>query len=443
MKDVIIKKIREQVLLHKDDLVVPKEYLLTNNKGMCKKLSKIDQNTWFSLEKSDLFKNDFKLENPKGLLKDKILCRKIKLKLAKDQKFKLDIWFKACTQMYNESIVYIKKTKCTAKRKVRTELKEIRDDIKRNSGVMLGKREIKIYTHTLDSMIGLACTNYKSAFTNLRNKNITHFRIRRWKFNTNKIIKLEHQCLNKPKATFYKLFGNLKTYYDGKEYDLTTIDKECVLKYNVQSNEYYLFIPVDKIAERSENRSNLICIDPGLRTFLSGVSNNHILEIGNNIQSKIKRKYLDIDELKKRKINGKKKKKILLRLRRKLKNLKDELHWKSINYLVKNYDNILIGDLNSKGTVKRGGVLQPMSKRMMYFYSFFQFKTRLKDKCEQYGCTLNIIDEVYTSKMCSSCGNIKTDLGGNKTYNCTNCNLSIDRDRNSCKCIYAKNFLKK
>ena len=108
MKDVIIKKIREQVLLHKDDLVVPKEYLLTNNKGMCKKLSKIDQNTWFSLEKSDLFKNDFKLENPKGLLKDKILCRKIKLKLAKDQKFKLDIWFKACTQMYNESIVYIK-----------------------------------------------------------------------------------------------------------------------------------------------------------------------------------------------------------------------------------------------------------------------------------------------------------------------------------------------
>lgn len=47
-------------------------------------------------------------------------------------------------------------------------------------------------------------------------------------------------------------------------------------------------------------------------------------------------------------------------------------------------------------------------------------------------------DEAWTSKTCGKCGHIKMDLGGNKQYDCEKCGLSIDRDVNGAKNIFAK-----
>ena len=49
---------------------------------------------------------------------------------------------------------------------------------------------------------------------------------------------------------------------------------------------------------------------------------------------------------------------------------------------------------------------------------------------------LIIKEEWYTSKTCTSCGNKKDDLGGNKIYSCIKCNLTIDRDYNGCRNIF-------
>jgi putative transposase len=43
-----------------------------------------------------------------------------------------------------------------------------------------------------------------------------------------------------------------------------------------------------------------------------------------------------------------------------------------------------------------------------------------------------------TSKMCSICGNIKEDLGGNETYKCQKCGTCIERDINGARNIYIK-----
>ena len=43
-----------------------------------------------------------------------------------------------------------------------------------------------------------------------------------------------------------------------------------------------------------------------------------------------------------------------------------------------------------------------------------------------------------TSKMCSICGNIKEDLGGNKVYKCTNCKTVMDRDVNGARNIHIR-----
>ena len=70
-----------------------------------------------------------------------------------------------------------------------------------------------------------------------------------------------------------------------------------------------------------------------------------------------------------------------------------------------------------------------------------------KDNLVKYKCSINnnnfkLVNEYYTSKTCSLCGNYNNKLEGNKIYNCKNCNSSIDRDINGCRNIYMKQFMK-
>ena len=45
--------------------------------------------------------------------------------------------------------------------------------------------------------------------------------------------------------------------------------------------------------------------------------------------------------------------------------------------------------------------------------------------------------------MCSYCSIIKKNLGGNKRYNCNNCNNTLDRDINGCRNILMKGLKNK
>jgi transposase len=58
-----------------------------------------------------------------------------------------------------------------------------------------------------------------------------------------------------------------------------------------------------------------------------------------------------------------------------------------------NYKTIIIGKWNTK--------------RIIQNLSFYSFLEKLKYKFLTENVNLNIIDEHYTSKMCTSCGNLK------------------------------------
>jgi putative transposase len=64
---------------------------------------------------------------------------------------------------------------------------------------------------------------------------------------------------------------------------------------------------------------------------------------------------------------------------------------------------------------------------------FFEFRTKLTAKCEEYGIELRFVDRFYpSSKTCHNCGCIKSNLKlSDRIYICPECGYTADRDFNA------------
>lgn len=323
-------------------------------------------------------------------------------------------------------------------------LKDKRNEIIKNCKSNIINKNIKIKTHILDCSIKIACSNYQSAITNFDNGNIKHFRIRYWKDKrSTRVIEIENCYFTKNSlcpSIFGDIIGYIKNGNKKINFNFNDIKKSCKLHYDKKIKEYLLFIPksINNI-KSSDKRNNIIGIDPGLRTFMTCLSENEIIEICNIKKSKLEKLINKKIKLGKIKINNIKVKKLKKSTNKRIKGLVDELHWKSIKFLTDNYKNILIGDLSTKGIVCNNNfVLREYNKQLAYALSFFKYRERLSYKCLIKDCNYIKVNEYYTSKTCSLCSYYKEDLGSNKVYNCNNCNSILDRDVNGCRNIILK-----
>ena len=89
---------------------------------------------------------------------------------------------------------------------------------------------------------------------------------------------------------------------------------------------------------------------------------------------------------------------------------------------------VVIEDLNVRGLMKNKHLAKHIQNSM-----FHEFRWQLEYKCSKYGIQLVIADRFYpSSKACSCCGFIKSDLKlNNRVYKCNSCGLEIDRDLNA------------
>lgn len=410
---------------------------------------KVQTNSWFTIRESISVKTD---EHKKTYILDpkqnvNYKCIKISLRLSKKQKRIINGWLNAYIDMYNIALKYIKENIKKDKNVInhmylRDKLmKEKKNIINGFSNVNFGnsKKNISIKIHDIDYAIKLACSNWKSAITNLKNGNIKQFRIRYWKKNKSiKIMDLEKNDFQSGSIR-KNVLGIISGTYNGKPFKFDKIDCDCKLRR--EGNEYTLYVPeiIDDKGDNDDVKKNQISIDMGLRTFITGITNNKIVEIGDECAKIIKEylnrkdKILDNDE-----ISDKIKKKNELMINKKIKNLVTDMHWKVIKYLTDNYQNIFIGDISAKGIVKKNGALSNMQKRVVHCLSFYKFKERFIYKCNVNKNNYKLVNEWMTSKMCSKCGTIKYDLGGSKKYNCEYCGLKIDRDVNASRNIHIK-----
>jgi putative transposase len=397
----------------------------------------LDINTWFDICESDTYKTFF---NDKKHQCDELTsvtrkCKKVILKLSENQRKTVDKWLLGYRKMYNASLEYIKKNVKTNKKvlnwkKTRQNLKNVKDKIVEDT-------DIKV--HNIDYSIKLACQNYKTGLTNLKRGNIKHFRIRYW--NSTKELKIMDLEKNDFKSGSIRknVLGKVNGYYNGKKYDFTEIKCDCRLQKNEKTKEYTLFVPEEIKIKENKKKGKVISLDPGVRTFLTGITSDKVVKIGEN-NNKIRKILKKKDEIMNREEIPKSiKKKIELRSNKKIRNLVDELHWKTINYLTGNYELIKIGDMSVKGIIsKKSSNINGMTKRMASALSFYKFRERLKYKCYITKTKYKLVDERYTSKMCSNCGNIDEKLGSSKEYKCKKCEVLQDRDVNGARNIYLK-----
>lgn len=469
----MVKKDPDKLLEQKNKLInsAPNNNLWIPKHNI--KMKYINNNTWFDFQQSD-HRTLLKKFNPKEIqfneFNDETLyyAKQVDLDLTKEQKKILQKHFISGIKMYNEALKYIKTNKIYKFEKVRDALKPICHEIVERSGDVKEKRRHRknkkgekrqinckkpkhyVKVHDLDLMVDLACCNYKSALSNFRAGNIKHFKVKKWKFNKKiKILHLEKtgftgedEKKKRINTMLRKALGKVKATFNGKEFDFGTVKCDSKIQYNDFTKKYTLFVSevVDKIDTNPVNK--IISLDPGVRTFMTGITEKNVIKIGSNCGDKIRYYLRKIDNINNSKMHLEQKRKLERKYNSIINNFVDEMHWKTINELTKNYKVILLGDMSCQDiTNKRRSKLDNMTKRVTYKLKFYQFKQRLENKCKIRSNYFKYVDESYTSKICSSCGNVKDNLGGNKVYDCSNCHKVICRDTNGARNIYAKAFV--
>lgn len=192
--------------------------------------------------------------------------------------------------------------------------------------------------------------------------------------------------------------------------------------------------------EITNNSNDGIGIDLGLKDFAIVFNGETYKNINKSAKIKklekklrreqrcLSRKYENLKKGESTQKNIQKQKLKVQRLYHKMNNIRADYINKSIVEIVKTKPSyITIEDLNVSGMMKNGHLSKAVASQ-----KFYEFRTKLKMKCDENGIELRIVDRFYpSSKICHCCGAIKKDLKlSDRIYRC-DCGYVKDRDLNA------------
>ena len=220
-----------------------------------------------------------------------------------------------------------------------------------------------------------------------------------------------------------------------------SLEKKIKLDHNLKlsriGNKYFIYF-VDFMTPETTNikTDKLVSIDPGVDMFVTYYSpHGECGEIGEDIPykiNKLRKKEKFIKE--KFKERRQKVESISSKINNKIVNLIDDFHWKTVHFLIRNFDKILIPRLYVSKCHKK---VKDMQREIRHC----QFVDRLIYKSSFYAPKeVHEVKEHWTSKTCTNCGNIKRNLGRNKIYKCDKCKIIIGRDLNASRNILLKHL---
>ena len=275
---------------------------------------------------------------------------------------------------------------------------------------------------------------HQSAFPNFKKKGKSDVKMYFVKNNT-KDCRCERHRLNIPTLGWVRIKekGYIPTTKDGWKIKSGTV--------SIKAGRYYVSVLVEIPDAKIANNSNDgIGIDLGLKD-LAIVSNGKTYKNINKsarvkkLEKKLRReqrclssKYENLKKGESTQKNIQKQKLKVQKLHHRIDNIRTDYINKTIAEIVKTKPSyITIEDLNVSGMMKNMHLSKAVASQ-----KFYEFRTKLKAKCDDNGIELRIVDRWYpSSKICHCCGAIKKDLKlSDRIYRC-DCGYIEDRDFNA------------
>ena len=219
--------------------------------------------------------------------------------------------------------------------------------------------------------------------------------------------------------------------------------KECRLV--KERGLYWLVVPHPAQCDiETPSGDGVVALDPGVRTFLTYFSETDCGKIGHHAFGRIQRLCHHLDDLISRtdtepdRQRRRRMRKAQAKLRQRIVNLVDELHWQVARWLTGNYKVILLPTFATQDMTRRAGRrIRSKTARMMLSFRHYEFKRRLRWKAWQRGALAIDVNEAYTSKMRSWDGTVDTKLGGGKVIR-DETGFGMDRDVNGARGIFLR-----
>lgn len=321
---------------------------------------------------------------------------------------------------------------------------------------------------TRQLVIKNALGGIKSALTNLKNGNITHFDMRfKSKKNHSQYFFIDHRVLKKGMFLWKKklkdplVFKNKEKIWIENLMNGEDKMKDMIIN-RERTGKYFIQIPYNQQPIYGTS-NNIVSVDPGVITFHSFYSPSGICgKIGDGFSKSLEKHNEEADLIQAKisivlnaktnlKQKSKKNPEKMKKLRKKIKHLKKhfikvknhisncvkDLQQKAIKYYCDNYKHIIVPDFDSIAIakkLKRLGLKKQARKTVEL--SHRSFITRLRTKIETYpGRKFYLVGEHYTSQACGSCGILNKGLGSNRHFTCINCDYEADRDLNASRNI--------
>jgi putative transposase len=236
-------------------------------------------------------------------------------------------------------------------------------------------------------------------------------------------IKVEGNKIKLPK------FGWIKT---------SEILPNCEVKNVVISRHaehWFVSFKVEHLAQTTEKKREKIGVDLGIKTLATMSDGNEApavrvyrkyLRKVKKAQRQVSKKFVQGAE--KQSNNYYKAKQKVAKIHYKIACLRRDALHKLTSNLAKNHSEIIIEDLNIKGMSKNHKLASAILDG-----GFYEFRRQLEYKANWYGAKVTVANRYFpSSKMCSSCGNIKEKLSlSERLYNCDVCGLELNRDLNA------------
>ena len=210
---------------------------------------------------------------------------------------------------------------------------------------------------------------------------------------------------------------------------------------SVKADRYYVSVLINIPDVKINNPTNDgIGIDLGIKDFAIVSNRKTYKNINKSAKLKklekqlrreqrcLSRKYENLKKGESTQKNIQKQKLRVQKLHHKIDNIRTDYINKSIAEIVKTKPSyITIEDLNVKGMMKNRHLSKAVASQ-----KFYEFRTKLKSKCDENGIELRIVDRFYpSSKLCHCCGAIKKGLNlSDRIYKC-DCGYIEDRDFNA------------